>query len=152
MTWYELWLFLHISTAIVWIGGAFSIQVFAFLNKRAADPVVSAAFGRNVGFLASRVFLPSSLVVLATGIAMVENVSWSWSEPFIIVGLIAWATVVIVAFGYVGRQMAAIGPRMAKEGPSPALAAEMTRLVLIARVLVLVLFVVVFMMVTKLGT
>jgi hypothetical protein len=41
---------------------------------------------------------------------------------------------------------------MAAEGPSPALGAEMNRLVLLGRVLVVVLFVVVFVMVVKPGT
>jgi uncharacterized membrane protein len=36
MTWYELWLFLHVLGAIVWIGGATAIQVFGVLTKRAA--------------------------------------------------------------------------------------------------------------------
>jgi hypothetical protein len=41
---------------------------------------------------------------------------------------------------------------MATEGPSPELGAEVNRLVLIARVLILVLFAVVFVMVVKPGT
>jgi uncharacterized membrane protein len=99
MSWYELWLFLHISAAILWIGGAVAVQVFAALTKRAGDPAQSAALGHNVSFLASRVFLPSSLVVLATGIALTENGNWDWSEPFIWLGLIGWALVVVTAFG-----------------------------------------------------
>jgi uncharacterized membrane protein len=151
MSWYELWLFLHISAAIVWIGGAFAAQVFAAFTKRAGDPAQSAAFGRNVAFLASRVFLPSSLVVLATGIALTENGNWDWSEPFIWLGLLGWALVSITAFGYVGRAMARAGQRMAAEGPNPEIAAEINRIVLLARVLIVILFVIVFLMVTKLG-
>ena len=41
---------------------------------------------------------------------------------------------------------------MATEGPSPELGAEVNRLVLSARVLILVLFAVVFVMVVKPGT
>ena len=41
---------------------------------------------------------------------------------------------------------------MAAEGPSPELVGRVRRLVLLGRVLVLVLFVVVFLMVVKLGT
>jgi uncharacterized membrane protein len=152
VTWYELWLFVHISAAIVWIGGAFAVQVFAVLTKRAADPAQAAAFGRNVAFFAKNVFLPSSLVVCATGVALTENGNWPWSEPFVVFGLIAWAAVSLTAFAYLGPTMARLGARMAVEGPSPALGAEVNRLALLARVLVLVLFVVVFMMVTKLGT
>jgi uncharacterized membrane protein len=152
MSWNEFWLFLHLSATIVWIGGAVAVQIFAALTKRAADPALSAAFGRNVAFFASRVFFPSSLVVLATGIFLTENGNWHWSEPFIVFGLVGWAVVAATAFGYVGRAMASVGRRMATEGPSPALLAEVNRIVLLARVLILILFAIVFMMVTKLGT
>lgn len=152
MTWYELWLFLHISAVTVWIGGAVSVQVFGILTKRAADPAQSMAFGRNVAFMAMKVFLPSALVVLATGLALAENGNWDWGEPFVYLGLVGWALVAAAGFGYVGPSLKRAGQRMATEGASPALFAEMNRLVLIARLLILVLFVVVFLMVTKLGT
>ncbi len=120
------------------------------LTKRAADPSLAAAFGRNVSYLATRIFLPSSLVVLVTGVALTED--GSWSEPFVVFGLVAWAAVSATAFFYVGQRMGEAGRRLAAEGPNPALIAEVNRLVLLARLLIVVLFVVVFVMVTKLGT
>ena len=48
--------------------------------------------------------------------------------------------------------MARAGQRMAVEGPNPEIVAEINRVGLIARVLIVILFVLVFMMVTKLGT
>jgi hypothetical protein len=42
--------------------------------------------------------------------------------------------------------------RMATQGPSPELGAEMSRLILVARVLILVLFAILFVMVVKPGT
>ena len=152
MTWYELWLFLHISAAIVWIGGAVAAQVFGVLAKRAADPTVSAAFGRNLSFMAMYVFLPSSLIVLVTGGLLVDDGNWDWSEPFVVFGIVGWAVVAVTAFGYVAREVGKVGARMAAGGPSPELAAQLGRLVLLARVLLLVLFAIVFMMVVKLGT
>ena len=152
MSWYELWLFLHISAVILWIGGGVAAQVFAALTKRAGDPAQSVALGRNVSFLVSRVFLPSSLVVVVTGIALTENGGWDWSEPFIVAGLVGWAVVSATAFGYVSGAMGRVGRRMAAEGPSPALLADVNRLVLLARVVLLILFVLVFMMTVKLGT
>ena len=50
MSWYELWLFLHIAAVIVWIGGAATIQVFGILTKRAADPAKTAFFAQSVSF------------------------------------------------------------------------------------------------------
>jgi uncharacterized membrane protein len=152
MTWYELWLFLHISATILWVGGAVLAQILGALAKRSGDPARSAAFGMDLALIGPRVFMPSSLAVLVTGILLTEDGNWDWSEPFIVLGLVGWALVSFTAFGYVTRAMGRVGARMAAEGPNPALTAEVNRLVLIARALVLVLFVIVFLMVTKLGT
>lgn len=151
MTGYELSLFLHISAAIVWIGGAATAQVFAVLAKRSGDPARSAAFGRDIAFVGLKVFLPASLVVFVTGTLLTED-RWSWDEPFVVFGVIAWAVVSVLAFGYVLREMSKVGARIASEGPSPALVGRVDRLVLLARVLIVVLFVIVLVMVVKPGT
>lgn len=152
MTWYELWLFLHIAAAIVWIGGAATAQVFAVLAKRSGDPARTLAFGRDISFVGSRIFLPASIVVLVTGVALTEDGGWDWSEPFIAFGIVAWLVVALTAFGYVLREMGKVGAQISAQGPSPALVGRVNRLVLIARIVILVLFVIVLAMVVKPGT
>jgi uncharacterized membrane protein len=152
MTSYEFWLFLHISAAIVWIGGAAVAQVFGLLAKRAGDPARSAAFGQDMAFIGPKVFMPAALVVLITGVILTEDGNWPWSEPFVWLGIVGWGIVAFTGFAYLTRAMKRVGARMAAEGPSPALGTEMNRLVLLGRVLVLVLFVIVFVMVVKPGT
>ena len=152
MTWYELWLFLHISAVSVWVGGAVVAQVFGVLAKRSGDPAQSAALGRNMAVVGPWVFMPSSLVVLVSGLLLVNEGNWDWDETFIVLGLIGWALVSFTAFGYVTRAMGRIGARIAAEGPSPELGAAVNRLVMTSRVLVLVLFAVIFVMVVKPGT
>ena len=151
VTSYELWLFLHISAAIVWIGGAVAVQVFAALAKASGDPARSAALGKDTGVVARWLFMPSSLVVLVTGILLVSDGNWDWGEWFIVLGLVGWAVVSFTAFGYLSRSLSRVGMRMATEGPSPELGAEMNRLILLARTLILILFLVVFVMVVKPG-
>jgi len=152
MTWYELWSFLHISAVVLWIGGAVAVQVFAALVKASGDPARSAAFGKDTGVLVRRVFMPASLVVLVSGILLVNEGNWDWGEWFIVLGLVGWAGVAVTAFGYLTRAPGSVGRRMATEGPSPALGAEMNRLILVARILILVLFAILFVMVVKPGT
>src|SRR5215212_2113443 len=147
MTWYEFWLFLHILAAMVWIGGAAAIQVFGILTKRAADPAKTAFFAQNVSFTVSRVLLPAALVVLAAGVGLVENGNWDWSEPFVVSGLLLWAAVALVAFGFLGRAIGSAGARLAVEGPSPGLALRLRNLVWLSRVLLLTLVVIAFLMV-----
>jgi len=70
----------------------------------------------------------------------------------VLVGLVGGLAIMAIAFSYVTPQLARAGARMAAEGPSPELAARMNRLVWIARGLLLVAFVIIFFMVTRLGT
>ena len=152
MSWYELWLFLHVIGAIVWIGGATAIQVFGILTKRAADPAKTLFFAGNVSFTVLWVFLPASLLVIVSGVGLTETGNWDWGEPFIAGGLVLWAIVSLVAFGFLGRAMGKAAARLAADGPSPALGLHMRNLVWLSRGLLGILVVIVFLMTVKPGT
>jgi uncharacterized membrane protein len=152
VSWHEFWLFLHVLGAIVWIGGATAIQVFGILTKRAADPAKTAFFVANVAFTVLWVFLPASLVIIVSGIGLTETANWDWGEPFIAVGLVLWAIVSLVAFGFLARAMGRAGAQLAAEGPSPALGLRMRNLVWMSRALLGTLLVIVFLMTVKPGT
>ena len=137
---------------MVWVGGAAVIQVFGVLTKRAADPAKTAFFAGSVSWTVMRVFLPASALVFVSGIGLVENGGWDWSEPFVVFGLVGWAAVSLVGFGYLGRAIGAAGARLAAEGPSPALGLRLRNLVWLSRALLVVLVAIVFMMTVKLGT
>lgn len=152
MTRYELWLFLHVAATIVWVGGAVVVQVFGALTQRAADPALSAAFGRNSAWTGTWVFMPASALVLVTGALLTEDGNWSWGEPFVLVGLVGWALVAGVVFGYVMPTMKRVSRQMAAEGPRPELVARVRSVVLVARVFLALLFVIVLVMVVQPGT
>lgn len=152
MTWYEFWLFLHVVAAITWVGGAGAIQVFGVLTKRAADPAKTVFFARNVAWTVMRVFLPASILAFVSGVGLVETVGWDWGEPFIAFGLVLWAAVSVVAFGFLARAQGRAALRLEAEGPSPALMLRFRNLVWLSRVLLAVLLLIVFLMTVKLGT
>jgi uncharacterized membrane protein len=152
VTWSELWLFLHVTAAMVWIGGAVAIQVFGILTKRAADPAKSVFFATSVSFTVMWVFLPAALVVIVAGIGLTETRHWDWGEPFIVGGLVLWALVALIAFGFLGRAIGSAGARLAAEGPSPALGLRMRNLTWLSRALLGILLVIVFLMAVKPGT
>ena len=97
-------------------------------------------------------FLPAAVLVLLAGIGLVENGNWDWGEPFIAWGLLLWAVVALVAFGYLARAMARAGERLELEGPSPALGLRLRNLVWLSRALLAALLVIVFPMTVKPGT
>lgn len=152
MTWPEFWLFLHVVGAITWIGGAIAIQVFGVLTKRAADPAKTAFFARNVGWTVMRVFLPASIIVVVSGVGLVETIGWDWGEPFIAYGLLLWALVSLVAFGFLAQAQGRAALRLETEGPSPALGLRLRNLVWLSRALLAVLLLIVFLMTVKPGT
>jgi hypothetical protein len=152
VTWRELWLFLHVTAAMVWVGGAVTLQVFGILTKRAADPAKTAFFAANAAFLVMRVLFPAALLILFSGIGLKVEGHWDWGEPFIVYGLVAWALVSAVAFGFLGNAIGRAGNQLSSEGPSPALALRFRNLVWLSRVLLLALLTIVFMMTVKLGT
>lgn len=152
MTWFEFWLFVHVLAAITWIGGAGAIQVFGILTKRAADPAKSAFFIRNVSWMVMRVFLPASVLVFISGVGLVKTSFWDWDETFVTAGIILWAAVSLVAFGFLGRAMSRAGSRLEAEGPSPQLMLTIRNLVWTSRLLLGTLVVIVFLMTVKPGT
>lgn len=152
MTWYEFWLFVHVIAAIVWVGGATAIQIFGILTKRAADPAKTAFFAGNASVAVLWVFLPAALLVLVSGVGLTEEGNWDWGEPFITLGLVFWALVSLIAFGFLGRALGRAGATLGAEGPSPALALRLRNLVWLSRALLAVLVVIVFLMTVKPGT
>jgi uncharacterized membrane protein len=152
MTWFEFWLFVHVLSAIVWVGGGVAIQFVGILTKRAADPAKSAFFIRNVSWIVMRVFLPSAVLVLISGVGLVETGFWDYDETFVSVGIVLWAAVSLIAFGFLGRAMARAGAQLDTEGPGPPLMLRIRNLVWTSRALLATLVVIVFLMTVKPGT
>jgi len=44
MTWYEFLLFVHITGAVIWLGGAFTFQMYGAVVRRGGDPDEIARF------------------------------------------------------------------------------------------------------------
>ena len=152
MTWFEFWLFVHVLSAIIWIGGGVAIQFFGMLTKRAADPAKSAFFIRNVSWVVMRVFLPAAVLVLISGIGLVETGFWDYDETFVTLGIVLWLAVSLVAFGFLGRAMGRAGTQLETDGPSPPLMLRIRNLVWTSRALLATLVVIVFVMTVKPGT
>ena len=153
MTWYETFVWLHITAAAIWLGGDVMIQAFAYRILRTDDPARLAAFSRDVEWTGLRLIMPASVVLLASGIGLVTNGNWSWGEPFVSVGLVVWLLSFAVGAGFLGPESARIARIVEAEGPtSPGAAGRIRRILLYSRIELALLLVVVFMMAVKLGT
>jgi uncharacterized membrane protein len=152
MTWYELFLFLHIAMAVVWVGGGFFLQMLALRILGSKDEARVAAFAGDIEVLGLRIFTPSSVVLLLTGIGLVSNGNWDWSEPFVTVGLLVWLASFVAGVGYLGPTSGKIKAEMGANGTSPRAQQLIGNMLRYSRIELVLLWIVVFMMVVKLGT
>jgi hypothetical protein len=86
--------------------------------------------GDHADWIGTKVFVPSTLVVLATGIAMMINGDLDWGQFWIIFGLIAWATSAAIGIGYItpkGKRLTAIMRSVGRPTPRPSCCCETSR-------------------------
>jgi uncharacterized membrane protein len=148
---YKAIVFVHVFAAIVWVGGAFFFQVKIAQFKRANDNAGFLHLGKDAEHIGQRLFMPASIVVLASGIAMV------WYGPFAFELWITLALIGIVATAltgslYLGPTGGKIARRAEEKGlDDPGVTAMRDRLVTVSRVDYAVLVLVVLDMVFKPG-
>jgi uncharacterized membrane protein len=153
MTWYEFFLWLHVTMVVVWVGGAIMIQAFALRTIAAKDPERMAGFSRDVEFIGMRLFLPASLLLLLTGIGLVLNGNWGWGDPFVSIGLVVWLLSFLTGILYLGPEGGRIAKEIEESGPtSPEAQRRIGNILRFSRIELVLLLVVIFMMVVKLGT
>ena len=150
MTWYTFFKSIHVITAVIWVGGAAMIQAFAFRILRTGDGKRQADFAKDSEVIGMRVFIPASLILFLAAIAMMVNLDWSWSQNWIVLGLVAFGLSFALGAGFIGPESGRIAELIEKEGPdSPAVQARIRRILTISRCELIVLLIVIVNMVVK---
>lgn len=146
---YSALLFVHISAAILWVGGAASLQVFAALAKRrGADR--RAELVEDFESVGKLVLGPSALLVLASGIWMVVDGYWSFSDAWILFGLGLFASAFVLVATFIVPEGARLTQAIAEHGAeSRTAAAHVDRLLLFARVELAIFALILFDMAVK---
>jgi uncharacterized membrane protein len=135
-----------------WIGGAIMVTIFAELIKRANEPGAMARFSRQVDWLATRYFIPTSLVVFGLGFWLIHKGQWGYGHFWIIWAIAGFVVSFVLGAGYLGPQSGRVGKLIEAEGPdSPKVLKQIDLLVNVAGIDILILASIVFMMVTKVG-
>lgn len=149
---YETLKSIHVLAAVIWVGGAVTVQVLASMAQRAGDPARMAVFAKDAELVGMRVFMPASLVVLAAGIWAVIEGSWSWGDVWILWGLAGVAFSAIVGSTFLGPESGRIGALIGERGPSdPEVQRRLSRIFLVSRIEMTILLTVVLVMVIKPG-
>lgn len=146
MTWYEFLLFVHVSGAIIWIGGGFLFQVYGQVELRSGDTAAIARFAGNAGRIGERLFTPTSLIVVLAGIGLMINGDWPWGRLWVVFSLVAFAGSFLLGAGVLGPT----AKRIKTAGPETAEGQRLIRKIFaLLRVDLMFLFAIVFAMTVK---
>jgi len=148
--WFALFKAIHVSFALLWVGGGLTLTILALVAERTGDAQEIATIAKQAAFVGERVFAPSGLIVFAMGIAMMINTNFGWGSTWVIVGLIGYATTFVTGIAVLSPLTKKISVLAAERGPTdPETAALIRRTLLIVRFDVALLLVVVLDMITK---
>jgi hypothetical protein len=124
----EFLLFLHVSVAVISIGGGLMMQFFGIRASMSGDPSRLAAFGQDVEWIANRVFIPGSLLAFASGILLVvESDFYGFGDDWIVIGLALYATTFFAGLLFLGPEAGRIGEPMEECSPDAILWASPAR-------------------------
>jgi uncharacterized membrane protein len=147
---YELLLFVHIAATVIWVGSGFLLLVLGVIAARAEDDAQLERILADNETLALRLFVPSSLTVLAAGVLLMIDGSWSVDYLWLVLGLIGYLATFVTGLFVLKPHGERIHAMMQRAGGmTPAARAETQRLLTLARIDSVVLFLVIFDMVIK---
>jgi uncharacterized membrane protein len=148
--WYGLFKAIHVTFAVLWVGGGTMITILAIVAERSNDPIQIAQVARQAATVGEKFFAPVGLVTFLMGLAMMLNTSWGWGEFWVVIGLIGYAATFAIGIGLIAPTVKKLHALIEAKGPThPDSIALIKRVMLIARVDAALLLVVVLDMVTK---
>ena len=150
MSYYEILLFLHIATAIVWLGSGFFLQMLVWRAGTTDDRPLLQGVATNSGWMAQRIFIPASLAVLVFGILLTIEGPWSFGDLWIVLGLAGYAFSFLVGIGFIEPEGKRIGAAM-QAGDEGRAAFHVRRINTVSRIELVVLYLVVAAMALKPG-
>jgi uncharacterized membrane protein len=147
---FSVYKMVHVLAAVVWVGGGATLVILALLTERENDPRALVALGHKVDFIATRVFIPSSLLVLLFGILMMVKGDLDWGQFWVVAGLAGFAATFLTGVGFLAPQTKKFNAVAAEKGPeAPETQAALQKLLLVARFDVAMLLLVVADMAAK---
>jgi uncharacterized membrane protein len=150
MTWYTFFKSVHVIAAVVWVGGAAMIQLYALRVLATSDGKRQAEFAKDTEVIGMRTFIPASVVLFGAAIGMMVNAGWSWGQNWVVFGLVMWFLSFAVGAAFLGPESGRIAAVIEKEGPeSPAALARIRRILMVSRCELILLLGVVWNMVVK---
>jgi hypothetical protein len=150
MSYYEVLLFLHVTAAIVWLGAGVALQLIGYRAEQTRNGPFMQGLGDSSDWLATRLFIPSSLSVLVLGILLTIEGPWSFDTLWVDLGLAGFAVSFLVGILFLKPEGERIGEAIGAHGPGSAQARfHIRRINVVQRVELVILFLVVASMTIK---
>lgn len=122
----------------------------AMATERTNDSGRLLEVARQAEWGAMRIFVPSSFVVLAMGIAMTINGDLDWGQFWLVFGLVAWAISTAIGVGFLTPRIKKLHELVEERGgDDPAVTAAVRPILLAARLDIALLLLIVVDMVVK---
>lgn len=149
---YQLVLYVHVVSAVIWVGGAFAIQVLAVLTNRSNDPTDVPKLARNLEIVGTRVFMPAAAVLFLAGAVMTID-RWSFGQTWIAVSIALWIGSAAVGAAYLGPRAKRVAALFEAEGPESLAARQLLgRLFIVSRLELVSFAIIIGLMVFKPGS
>jgi uncharacterized membrane protein len=151
MSWYEFLLFVHISAVVIWVGAGFLLVVLALRADRTDDEAQIKRILDDNTWLATHLFIPASLTVVVAGVLLTIDGPWEWDQLWIVIGLLGYAATFLTGLTVLRPRGDRIAAAIERDGGrlTPVSLAEARRLLALARIDYVVLFLVIADMAIK---
>ncbi|MFL5817440.1 MAG: DUF2269 family protein [Conexibacter sp.] len=151
-TTYQWYLSIHILAAVLWVGGAFTIQLLAIRAARPNARLQLGSLASEIEWVGTRLFLPSSLVLVIMGFMLVSKGNWDY-QFWVVFAIAVWLASFVTGIAFLGPQSGKLGKEVEQYGPdSPQVMARLQKLFLVSRVELVFLLLVVLDMALKPGS
>jgi uncharacterized membrane protein len=148
--WYGLFKAIHVTFAVLWVGGGVMITILAIVAERSNDPLQIANVARQAATVGEKFFAPVGLVTFLMGVAMMLNTNWGWGKFWVVVGLLGYLATFAIGILLIAPNVKKLHAMIEAHGPThPDSIALIKRVMLISRVDAALLLIVVLDMVTK---
>lgn len=114
---YQLFLYLHVICAVIWVGGAAYAQLLAFRVARSPDPMDLPKLAHHIETIGTWVFLPAAVLLFLAGGAMTLQ-AWSFGQTWIAVSVALWVLSAVVGAVYLGPRVKRAAQLFEAEGPT----------------------------------
>jgi len=116
LSYYEVLLFVHVLGVAIWLGTGFALLVLGDRFGRARDnQALQSLFGQSE-WLATRIFIPVSLIAVVTGILLVIEGPWSFDQLWVLLGLAGFVATFLTGLLMIKPESERIAAQLARDG------------------------------------